>query len=107
MAMQIRRTEVFADWLDNLKDRQGAARIVKRLMRVEEGHLGDYASVGDGVMELRFHFGPGYRVYYVQRGETLIILLAGGDKASQARDIDKAKAVASALLAGPTEETDQ
>lgn len=92
--MEVRRTDVFAEWLDGLKDRQGAARIVKRLMRLEEGHFGDHAGVGEGVMELRFHFGSGYRVYYVQRGETLIILLAGGDKDSQARDIEKAKALA-------------
>jgi putative addiction module killer protein len=62
-------------------------------LRLEEGHFGDHASVGEGVMELRLMFGPGYRVYYVRRGETLIILLAGGDKNSQARDIDKAKAL--------------
>lgn len=94
MPVEIRRTDVFAAWLDGLRDRQGKARIVKRLMRLEEGNFGDHASVGEGVVELRFHFGPGYRVYYVQRGEALIILLAGGDKDSQARDIEKAKELA-------------
>lgn len=80
-----------------MRDRQGKARIVKRLMRLEEGNFGDHAGVGEGVVELRFHFGPGYRVYYVQRGEALIILLAGGDKDSQARDIEKAKELARAV----------
>lgn len=70
---------------------------MKRLLRVEEGDFGDHGGVGDGVVELRFHFGPGYRVYYVERGGALIILLAGGDKDSQVRDIEKAKEIARAL----------
>jgi putative addiction module killer protein len=95
--MEVRRTDVFGEWLDGLKDRQATIRIIKRLVRLEEGNFGDHAGVGDGVMELRLHFGPGYRVYYVQRGETLVILLAGGDKSSQADDIAKAKAIAAEL----------
>ncbi|MBI1365740.1 MAG: type II toxin-antitoxin system RelE/ParE family toxin [Alphaproteobacteria bacterium] len=98
--MEVLKTDVFADWLDGLKDRQAAVRIVKRIDKIERsGHLGDTEPVGEGVRELRFHFGPGYRVYYIQRGETVIILLAGGDKDSQARDIDKAKEIAKALNA--------
>lgn len=92
--MELRRTEAFDQWLKNLKDSQAVARIVKRLQRVEDGNFGDHETVGEGVMELRMHFGPGYRVYYVMRGEQLVLLLGGGDKASQAKDIGKAKALA-------------
>jgi putative addiction module killer protein len=98
MSLEIRKTDLFAEWLDGLKDRQGAARIAKRLTRIEDtGNLGDTKSVGDGVGELRFDFGPGYRAYYVKDGETVIILLAGGDKDSQERDIEKAKEIAKGL----------
>ena len=92
--MELRRTEAFDQWLKNLKDSQAVARIVKRLQRVEDGNFGDHETVGEGVMELGMHFGPGYRVYYVMRGEQLVLLLGGGDKASQAKDIGKAKALA-------------
>ncbi len=95
--MDVRRTNAFSEWLDGLRDRQGAARIVKRLMRVEEGNFGDHAGVGGGVMELRCDFGPGYRIYYVQQGEEVVILLGGGDKDSQPGDIEKAKALAKEL----------
>jgi putative addiction module killer protein len=95
--MEVRRTAVFSDWLDGLKDRQARARILKRLLRVEEGNFGDHGGVGEGVMELRLQFGPGYRVYYVERSSALIILLAGGAKDSQARDIEKAKELARGL----------
>lgn len=91
---EMRQTDVFAEWLRNLKDRPGAKKIAQRLVRVEAGLLGDAKSVGGGVSELRVHFGPGYRIYFTQRGATLIILLCGGDKESQIRDIAKAKRLA-------------
>jgi len=88
---EIETTDVFADWFERLRDARGKARIDARLKVIAEtGHFGDIRSVGAGVTELRFHFGPGYRVYYTMRGEKLVLLLAGGDKSSQARDIRKA-----------------
>ena len=94
LTVEIRRTDEFDDWLKGLKDVQAKLRIVKRLQRVEDGNFGDHASVGDGVSELRLHHGPGYRVYYALRGEMLVVLLGGGIKDSQDRDIEKAKALA-------------
>lgn len=94
---EIKKTSEFVDWLDGLKDRQARVRIIKRLLRLEDGNAGDHAGVGEGVIELRLHFGPGYRVYFVERGETLIIVLAGGDKSSQTDDIEKAKEIARTL----------
>lgn len=87
-------TAVFRDWLDSLRDRAARVRIDDRLKRLASGNAGDTKSVGRNVRELRLHFGPGYRVYYIWRGETLIVLLSGGDKSSQARDIAKAKQLA-------------
>jgi putative addiction module killer protein len=87
-------TEQFRDWLDNLRDGKARLRIDDRLRRLAGGNAGDTKSVGDGVQELRLHFGPGYRIYYVWRDGVLIILLCGGDKSSQARDIAKAKELA-------------
>lgn len=87
---EVRRTDEFADWLAGLKDVQGRARILKRLDRVAKGNFGDVEPVGEGVSELRLMFGPGYRVYFVQRGEAIIVLLCGGDKGSQDRDIARA-----------------
>jgi putative addiction module killer protein len=92
--MDLRKTEEFEAWFDGLKDRNAKIRIAARLARLEKGNAGDHAGVGDGVFELRLHFGPGYRIYYIQRGEALIILLAGGHKSTRARDIEKAKALA-------------
>ncbi|MDE2421540.1 MAG: type II toxin-antitoxin system RelE/ParE family toxin [Gammaproteobacteria bacterium] len=80
-------TETFEFWFSRLKDKQVRIRIQARIDRVEDGHFGDHKSVGDGVSELRFFFGSGYRVYYCQRGTQIIILLAGGDKSSQDADI--------------------
>lgn len=94
---EIRRTASFLDWLTDLKDVQGRARIAKRLDRLADGNFGDAKPVGGGVSELRFTFGPGYRVYYVQRGQVVIILLCGGDKHSQQRDIERAIAMAREL----------
>ena len=83
--------EPFTRWLASIRDASTRRRIRKRLRRIERGNLGDYASVGDGVSELRLHFGPGYRVYYGYVDELAILLLTGGDKSSQAGDIESAK----------------
>ena len=85
---------VFDKWLTGLKDHDGRARIVDRIDRLAAGHLGDVKSVGDGISELRMHTGPGYRIYFMRQGETIIVLLHGGDKSSQARDIRRAKEIA-------------
>ena len=77
----------FEDWLDDLNDKRAAARVLARLARVRQGNLGDCRSVGEGVSELRVDYGPGYRVYFAQKGSTLIVLLCGGDKRTQQRDI--------------------
>lgn len=81
---------LFAEWLNSLKDRQGLARIAARLLRLENGNFGDCKSVGDGVWELRIDKGPGYRVYYAIENKKLILLCHGGDKSSQSTDITKA-----------------
>jgi len=96
--MQIQRTEEFANWLHKLKDRQGRARIFERLDRLAVGNPGITRSVGAGVMELKIDFGPGYRVYYVRRGDLLILLLCGGDKSTQDKDIQRAKAMANLAI---------
>jgi len=93
--MQIRRTEEFAKWLRDLKDMRGRAKIFDRLDRLADGNPGNARSVDEGVVELKIDYGPGYRVYYVQRGELFILLLCGGDKSTQAKDIQRAKALAS------------
>jgi putative addiction module killer protein len=81
----------FQDWLDDLRDQQGQAKIKARLARLRKGNFGNYKSLGDGVLELKVDFGPGYRVYFGQAGKTLVLLLCGGDKSSQSRDIQSAK----------------
>jgi putative addiction module killer protein len=91
------RSDEFDKWLAQLKDAKGKARIVARIRSAELGNLGDIKPVGAGVSEMRIHFGPGYRVYFTQRGRVLILLLVGGDKSSQNRDISKAKALAALL----------
>ena len=88
--IEIRKTEAFARWLDTLRDIQARARIQARIERLAAGNSGDVAPVGEGVSELRIDYGPGYRVYYKRRGRDLIILLAGGDKSTQAQDIKTA-----------------
>jgi len=95
--IEIKQTAEFTGWLDSLIDRQAIARINTRIYRLAQGNPGDVKSVGDGVSELRIDYGPGYRVYFVQRGQTLIILLAGGDKRTQERDIRKSVALAQSL----------
>ncbi len=88
--MEIRKTEIFARWLDGLGDLRARARVQVRIERLAAGNPGDVAPVGEGVSELRIHYGPGYRVYFKLRGHELVILLAGGDKRTQARDIKTA-----------------
>lgn len=85
--MEIRKTETFVKWLDEIQDIRARARILVRIERVVAGNPGDVKPVGEGVSELRIDYGPGYRVYYKEHKRKLIILLAGGDKHSQARDI--------------------
>ena len=88
------RSATFDQWLRGLRDRRAVSRIVARLLAAEEGHLGDVQSVGGGVSEMRIHHGPGYRVYFMTRGAELVILLCGGDKDSQRRDIERARRMA-------------
>ncbi len=92
--MKLKQTETFRIWESKLKDRRARTMIASRLMRLQEGLIGDAAPVGGGVSELRIHYGPGYRVYFQQRGNELIVLLCGGDKGSQLRDIVLAKKLA-------------
>ena len=87
------KTDTFSHWLKNLKDTKARARIVVRIELAEYGNLGDYVPVGEGVSEMRLHFGPGYRLYFWQQGIHVYWLLAGGDKSSQRRDIERAKAL--------------
>lgn len=95
--VDIRKTESFAKWLDNLRDIRGRARIQARIERLAAGNPGDVKPVGEGVSELRIDYGPGYRVYFTKRGRELIILLAGGDKRSQSRDIEAALRLARSI----------
>lgn len=90
--IEVRQTTRFATWLAGLRDDRARARILKRLARARDGNLGDVAPVG--VSEMRIFYGPGYRVYFVQRGLELIVLLCGGDKSTQPADTDEAKAMA-------------
>ena len=88
--LEIRQTAAFRDWLLGLRDLRARTQILRRIDRAEAGNLGDVEPVGEGVSEMRIHQGPGYRVYFVQRGQTLILLLCGGDKSSQPTDIRRA-----------------
>ena len=85
--LEIRKTGIFARWLDNLRDLQGRARIQARISRLKAGNPGDAKPVGEGVSELRIDYGPGYRVYFTRRGREVVVLLAGGDKRTQTADI--------------------
>ena len=95
--IEVRQTSANADWYAGLRDRQVKIRIDVRIRRLSLGNPGDVKPVGEGVSELRVDYGPGYRLYFVQRGNVLIVLLAGGDKSSQVGDIRKAKALANEL----------
>jgi putative addiction module killer protein len=92
--MRVKKTDEYRDWLDRLRDQAGRARILVRVDRLIHGNPGDHRNLQGGVSELKIDFGPGYRVYYTQRGEQLLLLLIGGDKSSQAKDIAKAQQLA-------------
>lgn len=92
--IEIRQTDEYESWFESLRDREARFRIIARIRRLSLGNLGDVKPVGEGVSELRITYGPGYRVYIKQRGKTLIVLLAGGDKSSEKRDIERAKQLA-------------
>ena len=95
--LTIYTTEVFDRWFAALKDKQAARRIQVRIDRAEDGYFGDHKSVGQGVWEMRLQHGPGFRVYFMWRGEEMVILLAGGDKSSQVKDIETAQGLARQL----------
>jgi putative addiction module killer protein len=88
--LEIRKTNTFAEWLDNLRDLRARARVLVRIERLTSGNYGDVAPVGEGVSEMRIDYGPGYRVYFTMIGTAVVILLAGGDKSTQKTDIRKA-----------------
>ena|SRR6187402_660451 len=92
--MRVEQTETFRSWIDGLKDRAGRARILVRIDRLIAGNPGLHRSLADGVSELKIDVGPGYRIYYTQRGSTLLLLLAGGDKSTQQKDIATATRLA-------------
>jgi len=95
--IEIRKTAAFSDWMARLGDHRARARIAARIDRLGLGNPGDVEPVGEGISELRIHYGPGYRVYFVRRGKKLILLLCGGDKSTQAKDIKIAKVLAANL----------
>lgn len=95
--IEIRKTDVFVEWLDSLRDTRARARVLVRIERLASGNPGDVKPVSEGVSELRIDYGPGYRVYFKKRGRELVILLAGGDKSTQTRDIKKALRLAQNL----------
>jgi putative addiction module killer protein len=92
--LEIRETSAYAAWFTALRDRVAKARIDIRIRRLSLGNPGDVRQVGEGISELRIHYGPGYRVYFIKQGEAVVILLAGGDKSSQVQDINRAKNLA-------------
>jgi putative addiction module killer protein len=95
--IEIQKTEDFEIWLSDLKDRVGKAKIISRIQRLELGNAGNVRAVGEGVSEMKIDFGPGYRVYYKQTGQTIVLLLCGGDKSTQDKDIKRAKQIAAEL----------
>ena len=97
MMIEIRQIEIYARWFRRLRDRQARVRVDNRIRRLSLGNPGDVRPIGEGVSEIRIDYGPGYRVYFVRRGEELIVLLAGGDKDSQERDIRRALELARGL----------
>ena len=97
MTITVVKTESFRLWLDGLRDVRAFAKVSARIVRMQQGNFGDVKPAGEGVSEMRIDYGPGYRVYFVQRGLELVILLGGGDKSSQSRDIAAAKRLAREL----------
>lgn len=92
--VEVLQTSVFSTWLSRLRDDNAVVRVVARIRRMEKGNPGDARSVGSGVMEMRIDYGPGYRIYYVQRGSQIVLLLCGGDKCTHQQDIEQAKRLA-------------
>lgn len=95
--IEVRQTDEFRTWLRGLRDDKAVTRIAARIRRLEQGNPGDSKSVGAGLLEMRIDYGPGYRVYYIRRGAMIVILLCGGDKRAQQRDIKRAQALAAKL----------
>jgi putative addiction module killer protein len=95
--VEVRQTEEFSGWLHRLRDANAVARIAGRIRRMEMGNPGDTRGVGHGILEMRIDYGPGYRIYYVDRGAQLVILLCGGDKRTQPKDIKRAEKLAETL----------
>ena len=94
----VKQTDIFSKWLLKLRDNKGKASVIRRIKRIKVGNFGDHKSLGDDVSELRITTGPGYRVYYTQRGDEIIILLVAGEKSTQSKDIAKAKMMAKEYL---------
>ena len=88
--IEVRKTATFSKWIDSLRDRRARARVQARIERLAVGHAGDAKPVGQGVSELRINYGPGYRVYFKKQGRSVVVLLAGGDKKNQSRDVKTA-----------------
>ena len=97
---KILTSDTFDNWFEDLKNIKDKSRIADRIDRIKEGNLGDAKPVGNGIFELRFHFGSGYRIYFIKQYNTIIILLCGGNKKTQSRDIKKAKEIASEVQDG-------
>lgn len=95
--IEVRQTDEFRTWLRGLRDDKAATRIAARIRRLEQGNPGDAKPLGAGLLEMRIDYGPGYRVYYVRRGAVIVVLLCGGDKRTQQRDIKRAQALAGEL----------
>ncbi len=96
--VQVEQTDEFTDWLAHLRDSRARAAIIGRIRRCEDGNTGITRGVGSSIFEMKIDYGPGYRLYYVQRGQRLILLLCGGDKRTQQRDIERAKSIAKRTL---------
>ena len=94
---EIRLSVAFSRWMEDLEDARARSRVIARLRRIELGNFGDVKPVGDGISEARIDYGPGYRLYFVKRGKLLVVMICGGDKSSQKRDIKAAKAMAKEL----------
>ncbi|ANH96390.1 addiction module protein [Pseudomonas koreensis] len=95
--IELERSRIFSEWLDSLKDIIGKGRIISRLRAAEHGNFGDCGFVGDAVYEMRVHYGPGYRMYFTRRDEVIYLLLIGGDKSTQRRDIKRAVQMAHSI----------
>ena len=92
----LKRTKVYDRWFNKLKDVRAQAKIVYRTEQIKNGIFGDFKYISDGIFELRIHYGPGYRIYYTKEGDTVVLLLIGGDKSTQQKDIEKAKEIKNA-----------